>query len=221
MIKCIWADIAVQIYTSFSYIYYWYFYYLYLNSLNSNLQNHFNLYVLLQLYLNTGKLEQTTTFFHLHLCLNPLWLYAVLLPAPSLIRPSENVRLCSLQLSQRQSDSVCDFLFLYIFTLKSGQEQCWIENLHIHTQTLTSMLISNLLPAACRLTSGKVCKFPSAFLPGEECQRKYGAILNHFKNAWNVCSWTLTVEEIVATGMILFFLLYTCVQEKKISYKRM
>ncbi len=70
------------------------------------------------------------------------------------------------------------------------------------------MLNSNLLPAPCRLTSGKVCKFPSAFLPGEECQRKSGAILNQFKNAWNVCSWTLTVQEIVATGMILFYFFF-------------
>lgn len=40
------------------------------------------------------------------------------------------------------------------------------------------------------------------------------------KNAWNVRSWTLTEEEIVATGMIFIFLFYTCVQEKKISWKR-
>lgn len=77
-----------------------------------------------------------------------------------------------------------------------------------------------LISAPCRLTSGKVFKFPSVFLPGEECQRKSGAILNQFENAWNVFSWTLTVEDIVATGMILFtFSFHTCVQKRKLAEK--
>lgn len=140
-------------------------------------------------------------------------------PAP--IRPSENAGLPSLAALKWAERQCMWYSFLYSLSLKTWPEQFWIGKLHIHSETLTSLLISNLLPAARGLTSGKVCKFPSAFLPGEECQRKYGAILNHFKNAWNVCSWTLTVEEIVATGMSLFYLFHTCVQEEKISYKRM
>lgn len=80
------------------------------------------------------------------------------------------------------------------------------------------MLISNLLAAPRRFTPGRVCKFPPAFLPGEECQRKSGAILNQFRNAWNVCSWTLTVVGIVAPGGVLFiylfYLTHTCIREE-------
>jgi len=51
------------------------------------------------------------------------------------------------------------------------------------SQMLTSMFSSSLLSAPRGLTSGRVSKFPAAFLPGEECQRKSGAVLNQFKNA--------------------------------------
>jgi len=44
---------------------------------------------------------------------------------------------------------------------------------------LTSTLISNLLVGSLQA----VCKFPSAFLPGEKYQRKSGAFLNQLIKA--------------------------------------
>lgn len=93
------------------------------------------------------------------------------------------------------------------------------QKVHVHFIMLTPLaLISNLLASPRRFTPGRVCKFPPAFLPGEECQRKSGAILNQFRNAWNVCSWTLTVVGIVAPGGVLFiylfYLTHTCILEE-------
>lgn len=121
------------------------------------------------------------------------------------------------------------FFFFFLFLLCFLFLKKWsgtvlnreIKRLHIHSQTLTSMFISKFLSVPRRLTPGKVCKFPAAFLPGEECQRKSGAILNQFKNAWNVCSWTFNCWRDCCYwhAFIYFFPLHTWVQEKKISCK--
>lgn len=141
-------------------------------------------------------------------------LTAAALRASLLIKRSE--AFC--QRCQRWSDSVFGFPSDVFSVFKIAQVQYWIESPHSLYNVDPLMLISNLLAAPRRLTPGRVCKFPPAFLPGEECQRKSGAILNQFRNAWNVCSWTLTVVGIVAPGGVLFiylfYLTHTCIWEE-------
>lgn len=140
-------------------------------------------------------------------------LTAAALGASVLIKRSE-----AFCLSQRWSDSVFGFPSDVFSVFKIAQVQYWTESPHSLYDVDPLVLISNLLAAPRRLTPGRVCKFPPAFLPGEECQRKSGAILNQFRNAWNVCSWTLTVVGIVAPGEVLFIYLFhlnhTCMREE-------
>lgn len=86
--------------------------------------------------------------------------------------------------SAKDEVTVCLVSFQICFLFSKLPRKSIEQRVHIHFKMLTPpVLISNLLTAPRRLTPGRVCIFPPAFLPGEECQRKSGAILNQFRNA--------------------------------------
>lgn len=90
--------------------------------------------------------------------------------------------------SAKDEVTACLVSFQIYFLFSKLPRKSIEQRVHIHFKMLTPypappVLISNLLAAPRRLTPGRVCIFPPAFLPGEECQRKSGAILNQFRNA--------------------------------------